>query len=66
MAINSRNVKVVVRDRCFFMDFNFVCGDAGSRRNDLPRNTQLMVQILSLCITPFATVLVRAVNLFSL
>jgi len=29
MAVCSRDVETVVRDRCFFMDFDFVCGDAG-------------------------------------
>jgi len=28
MAICSRDVETVVRYRCFFMDFDFVCGDA--------------------------------------
>jgi len=27
MAICSRDIKAVTRDQCFFMDFNFVCGD---------------------------------------
>ena len=27
MAINSHDVKAVVHDQCFFMDFDFVCGD---------------------------------------
>ena len=27
MAINSRDIKVVVCNRYFFMDFNFVCSD---------------------------------------
>ena len=28
MAICSHDVKVVARDQCFFMDFDFVCDDA--------------------------------------
>ena len=29
MAVCSRDVETVIRDRRFFMDFDFVCGDAG-------------------------------------
>ena len=29
MAVYSRDVKAVVRDQCFFKDFDFVCGNAG-------------------------------------
>ena len=29
MAINSRDIKAVVHNRCFVMDFDFVCGDKG-------------------------------------
>ena len=29
MAVNSHDVKAVVSDQCFFMDFDCVCGDAG-------------------------------------
>jgi len=29
MAVCSHDVKVVVHDRRFFIDFNFVCGDSG-------------------------------------
>jgi len=29
MAVCSCDVEMVVRDRCFFIDFDFVCGDAG-------------------------------------
>ena len=27
MIVNSRDVTADVRDQCFFMDFDFVCGD---------------------------------------
>ena len=29
MAVNSHYINTVARDRCFFMDFDFVCGDEG-------------------------------------
>jgi len=32
MAANSRDVEAVVCNRCFFMDFNFVCGDEGEQK----------------------------------
>ena len=32
MAICSRDVEMVFHDRCFFMDFDFVCGDAGQQK----------------------------------
>jgi len=27
MVVCSRDVEAVIRNRCFFMDFDFVCGD---------------------------------------
>ena len=38
MAVCSRDFEAVVCDGCFFMDFDFVCGDARSKRNKLPSN----------------------------
>ena len=56
MAANSRDVEAVVRDRCFFMDFDFVVMK-GSRRNNLPSSPflSLIVQISSPYLTPFTS-----------
>ena len=32
MALNSRDVEVVVHDQCFFMDFDLLCGDEGKQK----------------------------------
>ena len=32
MAVNSCNVEAVIRDQCFFMDFNSACGNAGESK----------------------------------
>jgi len=32
MAANSLDVEAVAHDRCFFMDFDFVCGDEGEQK----------------------------------
>jgi len=32
MAVCSCDIETVVHDRCFFMDFDFVCGDAGQNK----------------------------------
>ena len=36
MAVNSRDVKAVVHDRHFFMEFDFFSVIKESRRNNLP------------------------------
>jgi len=35
MAICSCNVEVIVHDQCFFMDFDFVCGDEREYKNTI-------------------------------
>ena len=35
MAANSRDVEAVVCDRCFFMDFDFVCSGEGEQKQYL-------------------------------
>ena len=55
---NSRDIEAVVRDRCFFVDIDFVVVTQGSRRDNLPISqfmANTMVQILSLSITPFVS-----------
>ena len=67
MAINSHEVEAVVHNRYFFMDFDFVCGDEREYKRNKYSIPQLMantmVQILSLCITPFISYV--HFNLFS-
>ena len=29
MAVNARDVEAIVCNKCFFMDFDFACSDAG-------------------------------------
>ena len=60
MAVNSRDVKAVVRIQCFFMDFDLFVVMKGSRRNSLPMQqsipqfmANMMVQNLSLYLTSF-------------
>ena len=50
----SRDIKAVACDRCFFMDFNFVCCRVTG--NNLPSNrTNTLMQILSLYFNPFVS-----------
>ena len=32
MAVNLCDVEAVIRDQCFFMDFNLVCGDEREKK----------------------------------
>ena len=36
MSVNSRDVEAVIHDRCFFIDFDIICGDAGEYKKIYP------------------------------